>query len=321
MLTRRQAVAGLAAPIAAAALPRAARALSGPPDGGQTAGFARFGLGDFRITILSDGYLPRSTALYALDPGEETLRAFLEARRQPTETAYAHCNHVLIETGEATVLADVGAGDRFLPSEGRLLENMEAAEIDPSDVTHLALTHAHPDHCWGMMDDFGDEKRLPEAEVSIGAAEFDWWMKEGRVDDVPEADQAMVVGAQNALGAVAEEIRLVKDGDAIVSGVSVMATPGHTHGHQSLLVESGSERLLVLGDALVDPYVSFERPDWRYGRDHEQDLAAATRRRVLDMAAADDIAIVGYHLPFPGVGFVAREGDAYRFIPATIEWG
>lgn len=318
MLTRRAALGGLVAPFI---IPGPSLARIGAPAGEQAPGFARFSLGDFQITILSDGSMPRPTALHATDPGEDALRAFLAARHQPEAETYSHTNHVLIETGDATVLVDVGSGDRLMPSVGRLLDSMDAAGVDPADVTHLALTHAHPDHVWGMLDDFGDEKRIPEAEVSIGAAEYDWWMKDGRDAEVPPEDQGMVIGAQNALGAVSEEIRLVKDGDAIVSGVVVFATPGHTHGHQSFMLESAGQMMLVLGDALVSPLISFEHPEWRFGRDQDQDLAVATRRRILDMAATDGIAIAGYHLPFPGVGYVARQGDGYRFIPAVLNWG
>ena len=319
MLTRRGAIGGLAAPFILGATGAGARI--GGPAAEQAAGFARFSLGAFGVTVLSDGHLPRPTDLYAVDPGQDGLRSFLRERRQPEESTYSHCNHVMVETGDATVLFDIGSGDKLTPTVGRLIENMEAAEIDPADVTHLALTHAHPDHVWGMMDDFGDEKRAPEAEVSIGAAEFDWWMKDGRIDDVPAEDQGMVVGAQNALGAVADEIRLMQPGDAVVSGVTAMDSPGHTAGHRSFMVESDGHQLIVIGDALVNPYISFEQPDWRFGRDQDQDQAAATRRRLLDMAATDGIAVIGYHLPFPGVGYVARAGEGFRFIPEPLTWG
>ena len=296
-----------------------ARALGAPAEG-QAPGYVRFGLGDATVTIVSDGNLITPASLLGVNADPAEVRAFLEARKLSSEVNYAHTNHVVVETGEATVLVDVGSGDKFQPSAGRLLANMEAAGIDPAAITHVALTHAHPDHVWGMMDDFGDEPRIPEAGYAIGAAEFDWWMKEGRVDDVEDGMKAFVVGAQNALAPVAERMEMVADGAEIAPGVTMIDTLGHTLGHMSAMVESGGERLLVLGDAINHGHVSFERPDWQFGFDMDREQAVATRRRLLDMAAADGIAVAGYHLPFPGVGHVVREGSAYRFLPALVRW-
>ena len=310
---------------AAAALAPGLRSLAAPsaPRSEQNAGWCRFAFGDFEITVLSDGNLSTPTDLIGTNEKRETVEAFLQSAFQPTDSNYAHTNHLLIDTGEARVLVDVGSGDKFQPSAGKLLANMEAAGIDPSSVTHVALTHAHPDHVWGMMDDFGDAPRMPEAAYAIGAAEYDWWTAEDRIGRVPEAMQAMVVGAQNALKPVAEKTSMMKDGGEIVPGVRMMSTPGHTAGHMSVLIESKGETLLATGDAINHAQVSFERPKWHFGFDVDKEQAVATRLKLLDMMASDRMTLVGYHMPFPGVGHVARdkaEADAYRFIPAPWRW-
>lgn len=291
-----------------------------PPPSGQNAGWYRFALGDFEVTVLSDGNLtvPATGLGVNADPGE--VQAFLAARYLDTETNYAHTKHFLIDTGTAQVLVDVGSGERFQPSAGRLLANLAAAGIDPASITHVALTHAHPDHVWGMLDEF-DELRIPEAAYTVGAAEFDWWMAEGRVDQVPEAMQAFVVGAQNALGPVAEHTAMAAGETEIVPGVRMIDTPGHTLGHMSLMVESAGEAMLVTGDAINHAHVAFEHPDWHFGFDMDKEQAVATRRRLLDMAAADRVLIAGYHLPFPGIGHAVKEGSAWRFLPALWIWG
>ena len=306
-----------AAPLLAGA---SANALPSAPRSAQNAGWSRFSLGDFEITILSDGHLTLPTTVIGVDAPREEVVAFLNERYLDPETNYGHTNHVLIDTGAARVLVDVGSGDKFQPTVGRLVDNLEAAGVDPSDVTHVALTHAHPDHVWGMMDDFGDEPRFPEAAYAISAAEFDWWTAEGRENEVPEEMQGFVIGAKNALSPVAERTTMMKDGDEVAPGVRMIATPGHTVGHMSVMVESGGEALLVLGDAISHAHVSFERPRWAFAFDMDGAQAAETRLRLLDMAATDRIAVSGYHLPFPGVGHVARDGDAYRFMPALWRW-
>lgn len=290
------------------------------PTSAQNAGWTRFSLGEFEITILSDGHLlVPTTTLGANAPREEVVE-FLTDRFLDPEINYGHTNHVVIDAGDARVLVDAGSGDKFQPTVGRLTENLEAAGIELSSITHVALTHAHPDHVWGIMDDFGDEPRFPEAAYAINAAEFDWWTAEGRESQVPEAIQAFVVGARNALTPVAERTTMLQTDAEIVPGVRMISTPGHTIGHMSVLVESAGEALLVLGDAMAHVYASFERPDWHFAFDMDPAQTVGTRRRLLDMAATDRIAVTAYHFAFPGVGHVAPRGDAYQFIPALWKW-
>ena len=315
-LTRRTLLGSALAAPALVTVP--ARAAIAPPSE-QNAGWHRFKLGDFEITIASDGNLTVPTSVIGEDMPRAEVEAFLKDRFLDTETNFSHTNHVLIDTGEAKVLVDVGSGVRFQPTAGKLAGNLEEAGIDPSEITHVALTHAHPDHVWGMLDDF-DDLWLGDADYTIGAAEFDWWTGEGRVNQVPEIMQAMVVGAQNSLNPIAEQTRMAEGETQIVPGVTMIDTPGHTNGHMSVLVESQGTQMLVTGDAINHPYASFEHPEWHFGFDVDKEQAVATRKRLLDMAATDRMLLAGYHLGFPGVGHVIRRGDAYQFLPSPWRW-
>lgn len=322
-LTRRSFLSTLSTPAmltAPALLSTPTFAKMGGPTEEQNAGWTRFSLGEFEITIISDGNLVTPTTTFGANAEPGAVESFLLDRHLDAGQNYAHTNHVLVDTGGAKLLVDVGSGDKFQSSAGKLMDNLEAAEIDASDITHVALTHAHPDHVWGMMDDFGDEPRIPEAEYAIAATEFDWWMKEGRVDEVPDGLKPFVVGARNALSPVAERTTMLTDGQIVTPGVIAMATPGHTKGHMSFLIESAGESMLVVGDALNHGHISFEHPEWHFGFDMDKEEAVATRRRLLDMAASDGLAVTGYHLPFPGVGHVMRTPDAYRFVPELWRW-
>ncbi|OEU73855.1 MAG: hypothetical protein BA874_09575 [Desulfuromonadales bacterium C00003068] len=88
----------------------------------------------------------------------------------------------------------------------------------------------------------------------------------------------------------------------------------------SLIVESEGHSLLITGDAIRDPYVSLERPEWYAQIDMDPETTVATRKKLLDITAADRMAVLSYHFPFPGVGHVVAAGDAYRFIPALWQW-
>jgi glyoxylase-like metal-dependent hydrolase (beta-lactamase superfamily II) len=307
----------LAAVAPAFALPAPLAALGTPA--GTQAGYHRFRLGEARITILSDGHLAIPTAQIGVNADQDEVQAFLTAHRLATDVSYNHTNHVLIETGDATVLVDVGSGSRFLDTAGRLMSNLEAAAVDPGAITHVVITHAHPDHVWGIRDDF-DEPIFPDASYTIGAAEYGYWMQDDLVNRVAPEAQQFVVGAVNSLSAEGVDWTMAEQGHEVVPGVSLIDTPGHTHGHMSIHVESAGERLIALGDAMRHAYVDFERPHWVGSPDMDPDRTVMTRLRLLDMAAADGIALVGYHFPFPGVGHVMRDGDGYRFVPAIWMW-
>lgn len=289
------------------------------PTNGQAAGFFKFTLGDAKLTVVSDGYFTSTASDIGINASPEEVASFMEAHFLDATSHYEHTNHVVIELGGNKVLVDVGSGSRFVPTTGRMLENLAAAGISEDEITHVALTHAHPDHVWGIRDDF-DEAIFPDAQYFVGATEYDWWMLDDRVNLVDEGQQSMVLGAVNSLTAAAPQMTMVADGQEIAPGITMVATPGHTLGHMSLIVESEGQSMLVTGDALRDPYVSMEKPDWYAQIDMDPDLTVATRHRLLDRAAADRMTVLSYHFPFPGVGHVVRDSDAYRFIPALWQW-
>lgn len=289
------------------------------PANGQSAGYFKFTLGAAKLTVVSDGHFTTSARDIGINADEAEIAAFMVAHFQDASTHYEHTNHVVIDLGDNKVLVDVGSGNRFLPTTGRMLENLAASGIGEDEITHVALTHAHPDHIWGIRDDF-DEAIFPDAEYLIGKTEFDWWMTDDRVNQVEASDQSMVLGAVNSLTAAQPQLNIVSDDHEIVSGVRMIATPGHTMGHMSLIVESEGQSLLITGDSIRDPYVSFERPDWVAKIDMDPELSVKTRKSLLDKAAADRMSVLSYHFPFPGVGHVIKDNEAYRFIPALWKW-
>jgi glyoxylase-like metal-dependent hydrolase (beta-lactamase superfamily II) len=317
--TRRDLI-RLAALSPALALPRFARAELSGPVGGQAPGYFKFSLGDLRITIASDGNLVNPASAMAANAPEGELAAFLQVHRLSADSNYAHTNHVIIQSADQTLLVDAGSGTRFQASAGRLMQNLDAAGIAPEDIDLVALTHCHPDHVWGLRDDF-DELFLPDAQYFLGQAEYDHWTAPDLVETITPGFETFVVGAVNSLEVVEPSLSLVADGHTVMEGVTMIDTPGHTVGHMGLYVENNGHKLLVLGDAIAHAFVSFERPDWVQQIDEDPEATIATRRRLLDWAAAEGIALAGYHFPFPGVGHVMKDGDAYRFVPALWDWG
>ncbi len=306
-----------AAPALALSAPQVA-AYAGP-DGDQAPGYFRFTIGDAKITIVSDGnfFLPGTAAGINADRAE--VEAFMIRHFLETERIFSHTNHVVIELGDAVVLVDVGSGNRVSTTAGKMLGNLEAAGIDYDSITHVMLTHAHPDHIWGIRDDF-DEAIFPDAQYFISEAEHNWWLTPGRIDTIDETQQNLVVGAVNSLNADLLQLNLVQGDTEIAPGITMISTPGHTPGHMSLHLESDGQELIVTGDVTRNAYFDFERPEWYGSPDMDGDMSVATRKRLLDWASNDRITLVGYHFPFPGVGHAIKEGNAYRFIPALWRW-
>ncbi|MCY3984637.1 MAG: MBL fold metallo-hydrolase [Roseovarius sp.] len=277
--------------------------------------YFRFSIGDAKATVVSDGYFSLPTSGIGINAEPEEVRAFLKRHFLSPEMNYSHTNHLHIEIGDARILVDVGSGNRFFDTAGRLMENLETAGIDPYEISHVVITHAHPDHIWGIIDDF-DEAIFPDAEYIIGESEFAHWTQDGLVDRVQPQEQQFVIGAVNSLGVDGVEWTLASDGHEVVPGVTLIGTPGHTPGHMSVLLDGGDASLLALGDSIVHAYIGFSKPEWYNVFDSDGPMGVETRMRILDMAASDQIALLGYHFPFPGVGHVMREGETYRFIPA-----
>ena len=293
------------------ALPLAATRASAEPK------FHSFQLGETEIIVLSDGGLSLPASTLAANVPDADRAAFLEVNGHDPITRASPLNITLIRRGDALVLVDTGAGMNFFETAGQLADSIEEAGIDREAVTHVALTHAHPDHVWGIIDDFDETERFPNAAYLIGAAEWDFWMDPDFIANNPEALHSFGLGAQRNLNAVAEKTERVGADHAVVPGVTMIATPGHTPGHMSVLVEEGGQQLLVLGDALTHPSVSFAKPDWQPSSDQQPEIAAVTRRRLLDRAATDGLMLIGYHLPWPGVGRAEAKDGAWRYVPAS----
>ena len=303
MMDRRLFVTGAVAAAGYAALP--ARVWSGQA----------LSLGEMQVDTLSDGnlVLPGDFILGGMPKAEMT--EIVTRYGLPADRLTPPCNVTLMRHGAQTVLFDLGAGPDFQPSAGKLMEAFDLLGLTVEDVTHVVFTHGHPDHLWGLLDEF-DEPMFPEAQYMIGQAEFDYWTDPATVDTIGAARTAFAVGAARRLDVIADRVQFVRDGQEILPGVAARLTAGHTPGHMSYELRSGSESVMVVGDALGNHHVAFERPDWASGSDQDGEQAAQTRAVLLDQLASEQMALIGYHLPGGGVGRAERAGSGFRFVEA-----
>jgi len=278
-------------------------------------------LGSTELQIFSDGHLSLPASMLFDTPqrmqqGEEL---YSEAN-VPFGPFEPPINITLWRSEDRLVLFDLGSGTQFMDTAGQLPLQLEEAGVDPTEVTDVVFTHAHPDHCWGLLDDF-DELLCPEATYHIHGTEYDYWMSEDTLNSTPEEQLGMVAGARNRLPLIEDRIKRFSWGDEVLPGVEAVDTHGHTPGHTSFAIHNNGESILVLGDALTNPIISFAKPQWPWRTDVQPEKAVSTRLKLLDRLASDKTQVIGYHLPGSGLGTVERKGKFYSFEALEEEGG
>ena len=264
------------------------------------------------LDVLSDGHLVLPPG-FVFDPMPEDAAEAIRAAFDLGAELTPGCNLTLLREGGRVVLFDAGSGPDFMPTAGELPTALEAAGVDPAEITEVILTHGHPDHHWGVLDDFGDPA-FPNARHMIGRAEHDYWIDPATIEAIGEARAAFAVGAARRLEALADRVETFEDGAEVAPGVTARLTPGHTPGHMAFEIDLAGEMVTVVGDAIANHHAAFAAPALPAGQDQDMERAAATRLALLEAFATSGAPIVGFHLP-GGLGRVERDADVYTFVP------
>ncbi|MCS6891906.1 MAG: MBL fold metallo-hydrolase [Rhodovarius sp.] len=317
-LPRRHTLIGSAAIAAAAALPAAAQAPAPAPAPAQAPGYYRFRVGGWLVTMVHDGFFRRPLEGFVRNAPLAEVQALMAEHFQPTDHIQVPFTVTFAQRGE--VLAVFDAGNGVTPAgatAGRMIANMAAAGIDPARVTHVIHSHFHGDHINGLLNAEGGAA-FPNAQVLVPAPEWAWWTDEGNQSRTPEGQRPTFANVARRFAPYQGRVTPFTPGAEVIAGIASLPAHGHTPGHTVLRLHDGAEQLLFLGDLTNRPEAMMRRPEWQIIFDFDGDAAAATRRRILEMAASERVRVSGYHFPFPANGFVAREGNGFRFVPA--EW-
>lgn len=312
----RAAVAALLTAASGAVLVPATAQAAAPLVKNQAPGFYRVMLGDFEVTVLSDGTvdLPVDKLLTNIKPNavEKALtRAYLKA---PVETSV---NAFLINTGEKLVLVDTGAGTLFGPTLGKLVANLKAAGYQPEQVDAILITHMHPDHVGGLMT--GEQRTFPNATVHVDKADADYWLNADNMQKAPADAQGMFQGAMGMLTpySKADKLKTFTGDTELVPGIKSIGAHGHTPGHSNYAVESKGQKLVLWGDLLHVASVQFADPSVTIQFDSDSKAAAAQRKKAFADAAKQGYWVGAAHVSFPGLGHVAPEGKGYEYYPTN----
>lgn len=295
--------------------PAAARA---PRINKQAPGFYRMKVGAFEVTVISDGTIAFPPGLW--NAPQDQVLADLTKDDQSTVSVPFQLNTMVVDTGDALLLIDTGTGGKLQNTSGALLANLAAAGLHPREIDAVVFTHLHPDHLWGLTDERDRALLFPNASLVVSEAELAYWSAATLPGAVSGLTPQQAAVTRSNLMAAASRFERIKAGAELLPGIRTLDTRGHTPGHMSIHIGSNNEALLVAGDVVANATLSFRNPSWGYGFDVDQAMAATTRAAFLDYCAADKVLVANYHLPFPAIGHVARDGSAYRWLPADWLW-
>lgn len=278
----------------------------------QAPGLYHLTIGDIIVTAVNDGTFQATFDLIAGVGVDECERIERDAFRPvpPKMTM----NAFLLQIGDRNVLIDAGCGVSMGPTLGMVGRNLAAMGLGPEDIDTILVTHLHPDHINGLVDAEG-KAVFPRAELLINEKELQFFQNPDSPSRAPAGEpQEFFDNMRVRTAPYLDRIRTVRDGP-VLSSVTAVTQPGHTPGHTGWLVESGNDAVMIWGDILHMPNLQLAAPEAGTILDIDRELAVATRRRALDMAATDRLRVAGIHFDFPAFGHIVRHADAYAFVP------
>jgi glyoxylase-like metal-dependent hydrolase (beta-lactamase superfamily II) len=281
--------------------------------------FECMAIGDGAFTYAPPMFPPPAMLHFSNAPKEQLEQALIEHNLHPEKwtswTSPYTC--LLVNTGEQLVLVDTGGG-ALAPQVGHLVEHLQVQGIGPGDIDTVIITHCHPDHINGITLDNGS-LAFPKARYAIQKQEWNFWTSEQAEQKLPAHTRDILLGiARRNLSQIQGRLDLIEGERDILRGIHAIPAPGHTPGHVALSITSKGEQLLNISDTVLHP-IHLEHPDWHAVVDLVPEKAETTRRRILHLAATENLLVMAFHFPFPGLGYVKKKGEKWQWKPIEIE--
>jgi glyoxylase-like metal-dependent hydrolase (beta-lactamase superfamily II) len=272
---------------------------------------ARHRLGNLHLHILSDGlYFQDAGAVFGIVPKMmwERLGIPLNERHQMS----LGLNSLLVQSQGKTILIETGVGEKERPlaqterpGGTSLLDELRAAGVAPEDVDVVINTHLHADHCgWNTRKDAagGYVPTFPRARYLIQRSEWD------AATHPNERTRATYLAENMAPLEASGQLELLEGDVRVTDEVTIVPTPGHTQGHASVVLASGAEKAIYLGDMVQHP-VQLERAPWVSSFDTYPLEAMETKKGVVARAIAEQQLVVAVHCAYPGLGYMTQTAD------------
>ena len=321
-LSRRDA---LTAAVAAATTPLLGAtpvSAAAPAADKQAPSFYRYKVGDVLVTVVSDGKnVFKLEDSFITNVKKDEVSAALEKAYMQPGTMTIYFAPLVLNVGGKVVVIDTGNGAAAKAStkgaNGLFADNMAAAGFDPKSVDMVVISHFHGDHVNGLLTADG-APAFPNAEVLVPATEWKFWMDDGEMSRAPAGRMQGLFKNNRSIfeTGLKKKVTPYEWNKELAPGLLAVETIGHTPGHTSYVLSSGSDKVFIQSDVTNNPNPFATHPGWHAFFDQDAPLAEKTRRRVYDMLVADKLKVQGFHYPFPGLGHVEKDGNGYRVIPA-----
>ena len=277
----------------------------------QSSGLYHLVVGDALVTAVNDGTFQASFDLIVgIDHSECERLEKVAFRPVPPKMTM---NAFLVQMAGRRMLIDTGCGVSMGPTLGMLTDNLRSMGVEPDDIDTVLMTHLHPDHVNGLIDEHG-QAVFPKAEIVVNATELNFFRDPDSPSRSPPETLDFFEGARLATAPYADRIRAVREGP-VFPGVTAVIQAGHTPGQTAWLIESGNDSVMIWGDVVHMPNLQMAAPQAGTVLDIDREQAVATRRRALEMAATDRIRVAGTHFDFPAIGHIERRAAGFGFVP------
>lgn len=271
-------------------------------------------VGDLRVTALLDGFFDLGRPLITNATAEQIDAGMTDTYLGVSDQIRLPISIHLIHGADGITMIDAGSGSAFGPTAGRVAAALGAMGIGTEDVKRIVLTHMHPDHIGGLVSTDGTAV-FGSASLHVHETDLKFWTDETIAASVPDASKPFFALARGVAAAYGERLIPFAGAVDLGGGLTTFEAFGHTPGHSAVRVASGTDQLLILGDAAAIAAVQFAHPNAGIAFDADGAQAATTRKAIFDMVSSDRIAVTATHLPFPGVGHVEKKDDAYAWVP------
>jgi glyoxylase-like metal-dependent hydrolase (beta-lactamase superfamily II) len=294
-----------------------------PPAGTQASGFYRYKVGDYEITVVTDGATTRALEdNFVINQKKDDVNAALAAAFLEKDKVTIPYSPIVVNTGSKLIVMDTGTGEanfeRSKGAAGQFQTNLKAAGIDRNAVDMVVISHFHTDHINGLLTP-DNKPAFANAEILVPAAEWKYWMDDGEMSRAPAGRMADIFkNSRRVFDALGRKVTQYEAGKDVAPGITAVATYGHSIGHTSYVISSGSGKVFVQIDVTNIPQLFARNPGWHASFDQDPKMAEETRRKVYDMLAAEKMMVQGFHYPFPAVAYVEKTGTGYREIP--VPW-
>ena len=263
-------------------------------------------VGTINVTTLRDGErtLPFEALKNLSDEDTDNIKS--DENQSFTFTNFNAC---VIQNGKKNLLVDTGCGTLFGPTCGFIFDALNELGLAPDDITDIFITHLHPDHIGGCINEDGSAV-FKNANFKIVEKEYNFWIsKEFSADEINGRDWSSL--AQNVLLAYDAQLEVLIKNKDIISGVSTVALPGHTPGHTGFRVDDGNHSMFHMGDIIHVPNLQLKDPNICTLFDVDPESALSSRRYALDMASSDNLLCTSGHMLDPKFIHLEKCGTGY----------